>query len=189
MSNFYIADTHFGHANVLRFDGRPFESVAHMEEELVRRWNSVVKKQDTVYVLGDFCWSKEPEWLRILERLKGHIVLIRGNHDLKKMSAELKNQFADIKDYKEVHDNGRTVIMSHYPHLLYRAAYREDVYMLCGHVHTTRENELLEKWRSEMRTDHKDGLNRGQIINVGCMMPYMDYTPRTLDELVGVLDG
>ena len=22
------------------------------------------------------------------------------------------------------------------------------------------------------------------IINVGCMMPYMDYTPRTLDELI-----
>lgn len=184
--NFYIADTHFGHANIIAFDGRPFESVEHMEEELVRRWNSVVKKQDTVYVLGDFCWSKEHEWLRILERLKGHIVLIRGNHDLKKMSAGLKNMFADIKDYKEIHDSGRTVIMSHYPHLFYRGAYREDVYMLCGHVHNTVENNYLEEWRTYLRNDSCP--NRGQIINVGCMMPYMDYTPRTLDELVGVLD-
>ena len=24
----------------------------------------------------------------------------------------------------------------------------------------------------------------GQLINVGCMMPYMDYTPRTLAELL-----
>ncbi len=24
----------------------------------------------------------------------------------------------------------------------------------------------------------------GNFINVGCMMPYMDYTPRTLDEII-----
>ena len=33
--NYYIADTHFGHANILRFDQRPFADVYQMEETIV----------------------------------------------------------------------------------------------------------------------------------------------------------
>ena len=58
--------------------------------------------------------------------------------------------------------------------------------MLCGHVHNTKENDWLEKWRTEIRKQRilDGGGNYGNIINVGCMMPYVDYTPRTLDELI-----
>ena len=57
--------------------------------------------------------------------------------------------------------------------------------MLCGHVHITSENDWLEKWRSELREHrNKRAANQGNIINVGAMMPYVDYTPRTLDELI-----
>lgn len=34
---FFTADLHFGHENVLRFDKRPFQTVAEMDEELIRR--------------------------------------------------------------------------------------------------------------------------------------------------------
>ena len=56
--------------------------------------------------------------------------------------------------------------------------------MLCGHVHTTKENDMLNEFVHRIR-EHRLGEfeNRGQIINVGCMLPYMNYTPRTLDEL------
>ena len=68
--NLYIADTHFGHGNILRFDNRPFSTVEEMELELVNRWAMAVEPKDTVYILGDFCWGKEDEWLRILSQLK-----------------------------------------------------------------------------------------------------------------------
>ena len=56
---------------------------------------------------------------------------------------------------------------------------------LCGHVHTTRENDFLEKWRQELRDTRKnDGDSCGNIYNVGCMLPYMGYTPQTLDEIL-----
>lgn len=88
--------------------------------------------------------------------------------------------------YKEISDNGRRVCMCHFPILLYNHSHSPNSYMLCGHVHNTKENDWFEKWRSEIRK-HRilagDG-NHGNIINVGCMMPYMDYTPRTLDELI-----
>ena len=52
--------------------------------------------------------------------------------------------------------------------------------MLYGHVHNTREWSLVEKWKNEQWTM---GIP-SRLINVGCMMAYMNYTPRTLDELL-----
>lgn len=49
-----------------------------------------------------------------------------------------------------------------------------------GHVHNTREWELIEKWKKEQWAM---GIP-SRLINVGCMMAYMNYTPRTLDELL-----
>lgn len=42
-------------------------------------WNATVRKNDTVYILGDFCWGKADEWLRIIRQLNGTKVLIEGN--------------------------------------------------------------------------------------------------------------
>jgi len=186
---FYLADTHFSHANIIKFDHRPFNDVGEMEEIMVMNWNAVVRPEDTVYIIGDFCWGTAAEWLRILKRLKGHKVLIKGNHDLKKMTAELKNQFLDIKDYMEIKDNGRDVILSHYPLVFYKHSSDPNVFMLCGHVHKTKENEWLEKWCTELRLKDMEGdvshySNKGQIINVGVMMSWIQYCPRTLDEIL-----
>lgn len=183
--NRYISDLHFGHANVIRFDGRPFADTKQMEEVLIDNWNGVVTEKDTTFILGDFCWGTEPEWKRIVPQLNGDKVLIRGNHDLKSMSSGLKKMFQDIKEYKEITDDGKHVIMCHYPILLYKSSYNPDCYMLCGHVHTTRENDFLNKWREELKSSRTmNSHNCGNIINVGCMMPYMGYTPRTLQELI-----
>ena len=192
--NFYIADCHFGHTAVLRFDHRPFDCVEEMEEIMVMNWNAVVRPGDTVYILGDFCWGKSDEWLRILRRLKGNKVLIEGDHDLNQFPPELREQFADIKPYKEIVDNGhdnanRKVIMSHFPIPFYKHSNNFKYFMLCGHVHNTGENAFLEKWIAELKeTQTTSGgvhvVNCGQIYNVGAMMPGIHYTPRTLDEII-----
>jgi calcineurin-like phosphoesterase family protein len=174
-----------GHENIIKFDDRPFITVQEMENTLISNWNSVVKNEDTTYILGDFCWDKEDEWKRILKLLNGNKVLILGNHDLKSMSAELKRMFQDVKDYKEITDNGKHIIMSHYPILFYKSSYNPNCYMLCGHVHTTRENDYLNKWCTELiETKNSNSDNCGNIYNVGCMTPWMNYTPRTLDEII-----
>lgn len=193
MKNYYIADCHFGHTNVIRFDGRPFDSIEEMEEILVMNWNAVVRPEDIVYIVGDFCWGKADEWLRIVRRLKGRKVLVKGNHDLSQYPAELKREFADIKDYLEVNDMGtdgrnRKVILSHYPIMFYKHSNNSWYYMLFGHVHMTAENDQLELWRAELRAAAEKGIadyaNQGQLYNVGCMMPYMNYMPRTLEQII-----
>ena len=107
--NYYIADLHFGHTNVIRFDNRPFKDMKEMEEELIRRWNDRVTAVDTVYILGDFCWRPSNAWIPLVQRLNGRKVLIRGNHDPKKIDGKLRKMFDDIKDYKEITDNGRKI--------------------------------------------------------------------------------
>ena len=102
---------------------------------------------------------------------------------MKQYSATLKKKFADIKDYKEITDDGRHVIMCHYPILLYKGSYDPKTYMLCGHVHVTRENDFLNKWKQELKDSKTDkSHNCGNIYNVGCML--YNYTPKTLDEII-----
>lgn len=175
--NYYISDLHIHHKNVIRFDNRPFADTDLMNAVLVNSWNERVTEDDHVYVLGDAFWKNEEESLKILKELKGHLHLVRGNHDAVK--GRLRFQWESIEDYMEVNDNGRFVILSHYPIPFYRNQHYGAV-MLYGHVHNTREWELVEKWQKEV-------WNVGipsRLINVGCMTPYMKYTPRTLDEIL-----
>lgn len=184
--NFYISDLHLGHDNVIKFDNRPFKSVKEMDQTLIDNWNKVVSDGDTVYILGDFCWSKnELEWVKILKQLKGEKVLIKGNHDLKYFSSSLRPMFKYIKDYDEVKDNGKRVILSHYPIPFYRGAYNPDMVHLYGHIHVTIENNFMEHIKEyiDKNDDRGQSKHKGQFYNVGCMMPYMDYTPRTLEEI------
>lgn len=85
-----VSDTHFGHEKTCtvfkRADGsplRPFASAQEMDEIMVQRWNDRVRPQDKVYHLGDVVINRKS--LKILDRLHGHKVLIKGNHDIFKL--------------------------------------------------------------------------------------------------------
>lgn len=187
--NYYISDLHFGHANIIGFDKRPFINTKEMDEELIKRWNSVVTPSDNVYILGDFCWSKSSdEWVYYLNKLNGQKFLIKGNHD-PKLTDKAKKKFAQICDYKEVKENGKTIILSHYPMLTYRSDYRENVYMFYGHVHKTKEADIISEMISLIKNKPEEYWQGGvrpyaNLYNVGCMLDYMDYTPRTADEII-----
>ena len=174
---YYISDLHFGHKNVLRFDNRPFADADLMDKVLINNWNERVTEDDTVYVLGDAFWKNEEGSVSIMHRLNGHKHLIQGNHD--RVHGRLRFHWESITEYAEINDNGRYVILSHYPIMFYRNQHYGSI-MLYGHVHNTREWKFVEKWKQEQ---WDMGLPC-RIINVGCMMPYMNYTPRTLDEIL-----
>lgn len=180
---YYISDLHFGHRNVIRFDKRPFNSVEEMENVLVDNWNKKVTNGDIVYILGDFCFGRTSEWLRILSKLNGEKHLIIGNHDEGRLNTEIMNMFKTVQFYKEVTDCGRRVILSHYPILFYKHSYSANTYMLYGHVHNnTEEVKFVDKYIKDLKDNCS--LNYAKLYNVGCMMEYMNYTPRTLDEII-----
>lgn len=53
MNRWFISDTHFSHANIIGYTGRPFQSVSEMNKKLMANWNALVEPQDTVFFLGD----------------------------------------------------------------------------------------------------------------------------------------
>lgn len=175
----YIADWHYEHANCINFDNRPFVNVEEMNKELIRRWNSVVKPGDVTYVLGDMFWCNTTTAIEVLKQLNGQIVLIKGNHDRCK-DKDFVSCFAKITDYLEIKDGNRDVVLCHYPIPCFKNHYY-GWYHLYGHVHTSFEYNMMEHTKYLMKELYTKPC---EMYNVGAMMPYMDYTPRTLDEIL-----
>ena len=106
---FYISDLHFGHRNVIGFDHRPFMDVDDMDRCLIQLWNGRVQPEDTVYVLGDFCYKSEraPEWY--LRQLRGHKILIIGNHDGRTLeNPKAMHYFEDVSPMMHVTEINRS---------------------------------------------------------------------------------
>ena len=103
MKVLFTGDLHFGHENVLKFDGRPFDTVEEMDTELIRRWNNKVDKGDLVYVLGDMIWkTRNDDAPGLIKSLNGQIILIKGNHDRFLHNAKAKAALAGLKDYDDI---------------------------------------------------------------------------------------
>lgn len=195
---YYIADCHFFHKAVnTQMDCRGFESVEEMNEYMIQQWNSRVRKNDEVVILGDLSWGSYEETLEILNQLKGKKFMIRGNHD---RFLEDKNfdesLFNWIKDYAELSDNKRKVILSHYPIACYNGQYRRDgegnpkTYMLHGHIHKTQDQEYLDAFQEYLRNqDHKaigGHMEKVPCQFINCFCMYSDYIPMTLDEWIEI---
>lgn len=81
MKYFIISDTHFGHANIIKYCNRPFADVEQMDKALIKNWNSVVSNSDMVIHLGDVGLGNKQYVKNILSQLNGRKILIKGNHD------------------------------------------------------------------------------------------------------------
>ena len=167
MTSYLISDTHFGHANIIKFtdnDGkktRPFDSVEEMDEFMVKNWNNTVKPSDRIYHLGDVVINRKA--LPILDRLNGKKVLIKGNHDIFKLRDYAK-YFDDVRAYKVMPKHG--IIMSHIPiHPESLSRWKLNIH---GHLHT---NHLADK----------------KYLNV--CVENINYTPIDLDSVIQFLEN
>ena len=149
----FTSDTHFNHANILKFTNRPFENIAEHDEALIKNWNDRVGNDDTVFHLGDFCFGSPQKIMEIREKLNGNIILIRGNHDDKNLQRSLWSLFEDVVYQARILVDDRTVYLNHFPFLcfahgsfdLYGDGYSINLF---GHVHsgpncTTDDNSRL----------------------------------------------
>jgi len=158
MSNtFFISDTHFGHKNIIKFDSskgcRQFDNIEEHNEKLVQNWNSVVKKRDIVWHLGDFCFGKKN--LEYASRLNGLKELVLGNHDTFSTESYLKYFH---KVYGSAQFDGN--ILSHIP--VHESQFTRWDYNIHGHLHS------------------KD-LDDRRYVNVSCEQ--INMTPISYEEL------
>src|SRR5919201_951586 len=103
MSIFLIADTHFGHGNIMKYCKRyqfmteaevrllreghrdlriTPASVQAMDDYLIAEINRVVGAEDVLWHLGDFAWGPYEEMRRYRDRIRCRTInLVWGNHD------------------------------------------------------------------------------------------------------------
>jgi calcineurin-like phosphoesterase family protein len=171
---FYISDTHFDHANIIKLANRPFADVDLMNKVMVDNWNNVVGKDDFVHHLGDFAWKNPEMWLN---QLNGRIIFYEGNHDkgMKEAIArrQLTTSFNDYRKYDEVEDHvpelGKIkIVLFHYPIVEWNGMFRGS-YHFYGHVHTNPLREMPINWKA-----------RAWNVGAECL----DYRPQTAEEII-----
>lgn len=138
INTWYISDSHFNHNRIIDYCNRPFNSVEDMNETMIKRWNSVVKKDDIVWHLGDFALGDKEYITNIVNQLNGKIKLIKGNHDTH------NNQWYRDCGFVEVYDHPIIIkdyiVLSHEPLPFVMNQCYVNLY---GHVHTS---PMFETW-------------------------------------------
>lgn len=128
---FISSDHHFGHTNIVKYDGRPFKSVQEMDEILILNHNSVVFPDDVVIFAGDFALGSLENAFKIRNRLNGDIYYVLGNHDKHARNLPWKS----ISERMEVKVTGYpTMVISHYAQRTWHKQHK-GYWHLYGHSH------------------------------------------------------
>jgi len=130
-----------------------------MNEVLIKNWNNIVSSNDIVYHLGDFGFLNSEEYAEYLNKLNGHIVLFKGNHDE-------QNKVKTYLDKAMMSFGGKEVFAQHHP--------PEEIpicdFVICGHIHNN--------WKHKVYKKHPNI----PIINVG--IDVWDYKPINVNTLL-----
>lgn len=130
----FIADTHFGHAGILRHAARPWSDIEAHDRDLIAHWNSVVGTRDVVWHLGDFAYWKMPldRVKGIFKKLHGVPRLIVGNHETEAICRELA--WDSVDEVRILHAADLKVVLCHYPMREWPHWWQGSIH-LHGHTH------------------------------------------------------
>ena len=117
MSYFYTSDFHLNHKNIIKYCERPFSSIEEMNKEIIKRYNEKIKKEDTVFHIGDFSFGSED----FSNKFNGTIIKLKGNHD-KKQSTIMNINLSY---------NGQNIFLTHRP----KHYSQNHKFNLVGHIH------------------------------------------------------
>jgi len=142
-SDYFSADLHWWHRNIMKYCKRPFKDVHEMNKTLIHRHNKVVGKNDRVYLLGDVCFGSAGKTKGLLEQMNGIKYLVYGNHDgVIRKNPELQEYFEWCKDYAEITIQDKVtkkpqfIILSHYAMRVWNRRHHGS-WQLYGHSHGT----------------------------------------------------
>ena len=168
---FFTADHHFGHANIIRHCARPFQSVEEMDRVLLDNWNTRIKPQDTVYILGDLFFRNAVSAEEYLQKMNGAKHLIVGNHDKDWMKRiELNSHFKSVSHMLEINDGAHKITLCHYPMMTWNGI-AKGTYMIHGHIHNNIEADYFPLIRAMPNL-----LNAGVDVN--------DFKPVNFNQLL-----
>lgn len=158
----FTADTHFGHANIIKYCERPFlndeeqrrvkdeargnwrvcaETIRNHDESLMDAINSAVHPTDTLWIIGDFCWGDYDQASRYRQWIKCKDVrLVWGNHDHR----SIQPLFQKTIEQGMISVDRQKIWLNHYPMRSWDKAFHGS-WHLYGHVHGRLDKEDAEQ--------------------------------------------
>jgi calcineurin-like phosphoesterase family protein len=152
--NAFFSDPHFGHANIIKYSGRPFKDMKEMGEVLDENYNAVVSPTDVVLWLGDVFFGPMVVVAPLVARMNGRKLLVKGNHD-KSDRVMVSLGFELVMRECTTFIAGRVCRINHYPYagtpetnprfLDRRPKRKQGEVLLHGHTHSDKriyENQI-----------------------------------------------
>ena len=134
----FTSDTHFGHANIIKYCKRPFNNVDEMNQTIINNWNTVVAPEDEVYHLGDLAFFNKNEKLtEMISQLNGTKYLIIGNHDKYSKGMFYKSGFSSVINGPIKYCN---FLLSHVPAEFGNNKCKANIH---GHIHDNKKEYFL----------------------------------------------
>lgn len=174
MATWFTSDHHFGHANIIRYTQRPYADVQEMDRCLIESWNAVVRPDDDIWCLGDFCYRSAKAAQTYLQRLHGRKHLICGNHDSEQTRQAAG--WASSQAYAEISVDHRRLVLLHYAMRVWPGMRRNAIH-LYGHSHGRLPGFRLPGFRLPGGGD-----NPGGCLDVG--VDCWGYRPVSVAEIV-----
>lgn len=130
----YISDLHLDGRGPFRAEHPEYSCLAEWHKDFVQTWNSNVVASDYIWIVGDVCLTMTEAVKDVLSQLRGHLLLVRGNHDKVAKTPEYSIFFEQIHDIVEVADSGKAVVLCHYPLESWNRKIYGSVH-IHGHIH------------------------------------------------------
>ena len=159
---YFTSDTHFNHDQKFIYESRGYKNRYEHNDALITKINEVVRPQDTLFHLGDFCLNiTQLEFDAILNRINcQNIAYIWGNHN-----SCIRRYYEDavaaqygrdvevypyaigkltyLGYYKELIVNGHMIVLHHYSHQIWNQM-QKCSWQLSGHSHYSNPTTRIE---------------------------------------------
>lgn len=130
---------------------RDFETLEEMNNTIINNFNSKIKEDDTLFILGDIGFGDKNSVYNFMNSLNcKNVHLIFGNHDKDIIynRNNVQRLFKSCSFYKEIYVDNQFIVLSHYAHRVWnRSHHTPSSWMLYGHTHNNLEHE---EWGKSM---------------------------------------
>lgn len=170
---YFISDLHIGHKGSLMWPNgaaRNFASIKEMNETIINNWNSIIKNDDIVYLLGDVAYKCSTSIIKqTLTLLKGKIILIKGNHDgnVLKVNQQI-HRFESVYDRLILNIDNLIIVLDHYPNEEWFMKNKGSIH-LHGHTHGSIQDKNI-------------GIKRYDV-----SVEVNNYTPISLEQIKDIM--
>lgn len=167
----FTSDLHIGHKNILKHQPNRIKHMSLSSENdiekhdkwLINYWNRTVKRNDIVYICGDFIMGNKQFTEKVLKQLVGNKHLILGNHD--RNWIDLSRYFQSVSFIKELKFKPENypflketfeLTLQHYAMLIWNKKHYGACQVM-GHSHGSLDayNELQNDLRVDVGFDSK----------------------------------